>query len=1150
MQHLKWLASLTVALASAASVSCAEDLDTTRKPVDNGTFGTTVFTLACQRVAYERDLLDGDDKVDVAGNLFRATCRFGDAPPAGAPAAVLAMNEQRPPLILALDTMFPADYLPDLQDYLTSTAFLAMYDDGTMERSLTSLGDFLDLAAEDAKLAPALARLDRRPGYRPLLPALGLVRAVAAYDDLSSLVRDVTDAIAEGGPAHGEFVKFQLALSKELQDATAVPAEDADAPDRTLRLASNLLLGESALLGNGVARPLVLRDARGLALVNVDPATNKVAAPFFDADNDGIAESDADGNYLDVNGQPILATPTPFFTPYSAPDLAVARDVDGRALQAQDGVPLYRYVDLDKTVLAALVRDVPQLFDPLKGTALNFLRGSSALLGPRVIDKVHTYSDGSTIKYRGYDDTQSPLLDIAYGVLTLLTDPSLPDTLAFAKELMANHEAEAARLLESIWVIADVADQFPDAKLEPGSALYDDLMKVVVGDLAATDPKKKFGILNEPKLFQGRTLAEDLLLAMQNPKVRDLGDRFRDYMKYTDKFGFTASAPYDVTGSFSKVVDRSKADSRENRSLFQRLMHLVHDSAGVKMCNKDDAKVKQFGITLATYEECALLEVPDLAVLYVQSIAYARNPDGSFKTDGGNMGNHFMPKATLTFTFNNLLIEAVASDDFIEDQATINGFRRHPTPAALNRVLLLNPAPTFLQDTMDPAIDVDGDKFIDDHSDSIMVWEKNGFYDQIQPIVQAFADHDREDLFVAAMVVIHDHWSSKQATETQSQNPGQHGYAKQSNAVSFEPLIVKILEEGDFWHALTDGSATLNNLTVNNKKGFQILATAGRGIFEPQPELKNPEGQVIRPQLANRLGALTTKTEEGVVVPVLSPWYVLADAYKGKRAAVAASSTEGAAWESSTSAMIDVFLRGEQANGTWRFKNPRLRGVSVALVDFLTARVAAHKAAGDLYAWSHTELPADLRDVLTGPVFAGAADLVLSLVATPAAREAIEKLNAYLCSEAGAPDAFVTALTGAGDLIQLLLDDENLVPILHVAGKALHPDFGRERHPEYSLMDAQLEFLRKARAADEDNALARLLGYAFTELPGGTRTAVGQVVDSISAVQRVDPLADDAKPMSAEDYVSAFRAVSDFLMNERRGFLRFVTIVKERNVRD
>jgi len=108
---------------------------------------------------------------------------------------------------------------------------------------------------------------------------------------------------------------------------------------------------------------------------------------------------------------------------------------------------------------------------------------------------------------------------------------------------------------------------------------------------------------------------------------------------------------------------------------------------------------------------------------------------------------------------------------------------------------------------------------------------------------------------------------------------------------------------------------------------------------------------------------------------------------------------------------------------------------------------------------------------------------VLSLVATPEARAALEKLNAYLCSEAGAPDAFVTALTGAGDLVQLLLDDKNLVPIVHVVGKILSPDFGKDKHPDYSLVDGsvlgafQLQLIAHKLGDSELTALDLALGW-------------------------------------------------------------------------
>ena len=124
MQHHKWLASLLLSLAAASSPfvasGCAEKLDTNRQSADTGSFGTTVFTISCQRIAFERDLLDGNATVDVRGDKFRQVCRNGDAPGGDAPPAIVAMTSQRAPLIAALDVMFPADYLDELQAYVTS----------------------------------------------------------------------------------------------------------------------------------------------------------------------------------------------------------------------------------------------------------------------------------------------------------------------------------------------------------------------------------------------------------------------------------------------------------------------------------------------------------------------------------------------------------------------------------------------------------------------------------------------------------------------------------------------------------------------------------------------------------------------------------------------------------------------------------------------------------------------------------------------------------------------------------------------------------------------------------------------------------------------------------------------------------------------
>jgi hypothetical protein len=598
-------------------------------------------------------------------------------------------------------------------------------------------------------------------------------------------------------------------------------------------------------------------------------------------------------------------------------------------------------------------------------------------------------------------------------------------------------------------------------------------------------------------------------------------------MKYKDAIDIDPDT-HELIGTLSTEVDRNAPDNAWNRSLMQRLLHLIHDSSGVEMCNKQDAVIRDpfLGIPLQYYDECDLLRIPDLAVFYAQSIAYLKDANGNIVYDDRGLPT---PKALLPLNFDNALIEAVVTDDLLEEESGIEGFRFHPTPAALNRVLLLDPMPPFLQDQMDPAVCRDGDLFIDAHTGTLPVWELNGFYDQMRPIVQAFADHDAEYLFIEILNTFHRHYPSKDSIDHQDINPNGHGYAKRSDIVSYEPMLIDVLENEDLYHAIVDGSPTINSLVApSGKSAERTLTDAARFIFNP------------RPGLTHRLGGSTSTTGDGVTVDTISPWYVMADAWAKKRAHVAAAGEEGEAWERATGAAIDLFLRGEDAAG-WRFKNPRFRGVSITLIDFLRARVAAHRDAGDLDAWAKQELPGDVERILSGPVFAGAADFVLSLQASPEARAALEDFHVYLTSELSGDEVFQTAITVAADVMQLYQDDPDVVPIARMVGRALDPDFG--------LMQAHLDFVKQARHADTGGELTRLMRNLLSEPEPGV-TALAQIADTICEVNRVSPHGDHGEPMSAEDFRSVFRAVSSFLYDERRSLRSFIEIVANRHVED
>jgi len=687
---------IALALSSAAlAAACSEPLDTNRTN-SGSTFGEIVLNLACQRMAFTEDARDG--KITADGGEWPAICKEGLAAPPSAADSIKALFAARPDLVAGIDGAFPDEFLPDLQTFLTSNEFLATYDDETAEHAIDSLIGFLRLMADDGEAVDALERLNWRIGYRPLKPALGAVRSVVNYPGMHDLLLSLGEAVTKGGSARGEWENLLKALGATLRDVRA--SDNPGAPDRTLRIALDLLLSERAQLGTERPIPLVLRDEHGVALL----ARVGANTPFLDQNGDRAGDLEpVTGRFLGSDGQ-VLRGNTPFAAPTGVlpkdmepaqndPQQQFGRDELGRLIDAS-GAPLYRYVDLDKTLVAALARDGIQLFDPQKGTALDLLRGTSALMGERAMT-THTYDNGETLAYRGFVDAdgdqkldESPMLDVAYGALQLLRDPGIYDTLALARKLLTDNEADLSRLAEAAVVTARFGNQHPEAELPDDSPMWDDLLPVVRQ------------ILEKPQLVA------DLMKALEAPEVAQLSERFGKYMKYSNRFDIDPTT-LQVMGAFTTLVDRTRADTGANRSIFQRILHIIHDSNHAQMCNKEGAKVKAGGLTYPPlgpgYGRCDLIQIDNLAVLYVQSMVYAKdsqrriiceNADGdegahvAQASDCARQGTGIRPRpkafmefkdGVVNFAIDNLL---GGEDAALEGNSGITGFRRHPTPEA------------------------------------------------------------------------------------------------------------------------------------------------------------------------------------------------------------------------------------------------------------------------------------------------------------------------------------------------------------------------------------------------------------------------------------------------------------------------------------
>lgn len=1157
MNHKLW-----IAVGALAAAACQSELDTTRTPDPYSSFGDVIYREACQRVAYlgqlEQKAAGQLDRVDVSGSLGRSVCVDGQTPPTGAPPRLFAIAGQHGDVTSTVDAILPQPFLATLETFLER--LLPLYDDGTLERAIGGLGDLLGMLHDGPEVTPALARLNTRHGYRAVDVHPGLLHALVEYPDLDAFVGNVVGLIAPGGAAEAEWRALMAANAVTL--GTAEAEVDPAASERTLRLALDLLFTHNAELVTSSPRPVVLRDVRGLARASVG-SDGAVIAPFVDVDQDGLADVDSAGRFVDAQGV-ALAVPTPFVDPDAVSagrNDNAPRDVLGRAVVAPGSTePLYQYADLDGTLLISALREAPSLLDADKDTALGLAWGASALLGPRTM-QTRSYLDHAgavvgSLSYRGFDVTQAPALDLLHAFVQVLGTPKIDQVLQATATLLRDHESATARAIAGILDAFDRGKQHPEAQIPVKSTVTDELAPLVARALRVPG------------------LAQDLITALQDPHVRGMAPMIARLMTLNNQLDFnhTAAAigsargaPYfDLIGDLStpSLVDRTKADVDYNRSIMQRIAHLIHDANGAEFCNKEGAI--QFG---NTYARCKLFQIKDLSLFFALNLA-----SDAIRMDATRYDTTYS-KASFREQIVDIDVREFVNNDEIGDGKLqglvgINGFVRFPEPKALGRALFLRltdaGASAFFKNTTEPMKCTDGDRFIDVHDRSVFAWElplpnnpsgfaDDNFFDAVRPLIDAFAKHDEclevdgtgactksqnaVKIFVDMLSMLHEHWGSPQSTyfgRGYQSDRSKPRFASLDNVTSYEPLVAEILN-GDLPLAVADLAPTLDTFTVDGTAGGEralpAMIDAMRFVFDPGVA---PVG------LAYRNGSTMAVMSDGRPAGRATPFTLLADGFADKRARLAAMTGDDALqaskWKTAASELVDLILTADHTGAAWQFRNRRFHGMTQILIDFVRARIAVHATAGDFDAWIHHDLTSDLTEKLSSPVFAALSDLTGRIVRDAGAKAQMYGLLNYLVDEAGHDQVFRTALTTLADQAQMFLDDATMVPIVRVFGNAMDPAKG--------IVNAQITLVKRTHDLDTDKALLTILRNLFRPDSLGIHPA-SNLADVVSAIDRRTPgLITD---LDAADEASVLAALREFFIDNQRGFLRFVGIVRNRD---
>lgn len=1181
--------------------SCDVDLGA-RVPPPPRTLGQIVYSQACQRVAYSGELAQYQagqrPGLDASGVRYRPMCSGTQdvAPPGDAPTVMQAVRAERQGIVSSVDQAVPQSLEDPLDQAMR--AMLPALDGGEATAAASAAGAVVQAMAADPAVPLALTRLGFRSGFRPLSTEGALTRALLDYPELWAMGNAVLPRLwpstPRGSDAPGTDGRKALlrAVAREMEQTVAVA--DVHKKDRTARLFMDFLLGEYAELRTlpaGQSLFGVLRDPRGAALVNAPAGV--LPAPFADKDRDGLADLDALGRFVGSDGKPVPQI-TPFLTwqqkQPGGRDSAAGRDASGRAMTAATGgQPLYSYVNLDDTVLAGLLREGPALFDAKRDIPLRLFRGALPLLGPRVPAR-KDYPAGA-LEYTGFDKAQAPLLDMGYAVTQLLTYSDAGDAtgadlvrlLRGLQLLLLNQESITARNLDAVIKGFDESKlpAYAAAKLAEQSPLYDDLLPVLVRLLRVP------GLLNE------------VLLSLGDPAVRDLGPILSQLMTdssyvFLNQDQLDATKPGATVGSLGKQVNRAAADSdvdkrptnaANNRSLLQRVLQLVHDANGIALCNRDGAYVNikiVFDIKISgPARPCELYQLDDLALYFVLSIA-----DKSVK-QRDPYANFLNALVNGTLRTGADLINGVG---LLDNMMGIPGFSEYPTPEQLARILFQDNArrADFFKTTLDfgpctpkrPGTMCSNRNLSwqDSYDGAVFALESirapsgsgNNFYKALKPVVNAFAKFDEctarsgtgactkqrnaVKILVDLLSVLHRHWPTPESRfygldyEAQSQKSGVSRY---------EPLIANLVGKGDLWAAVVQLGPALANTRLDDGSALPVATVLNRFLLW----LIDPEAPRTGGPMAFRDGRTMAVRSDGkptfqrmndpylfeaiaaAAAGRVTPFDLLADAWKKKRVALAASPQAATDWNGAVSAAADLYLAALPVMGGYKLGTPRLRPILLSTLELLRGRVRGHATAGDLKAWAQRDLYTDLEAALTGPIAAGLYDSTSAIAGDADAAQKLYRLVSWLLLDPGpgAADAarFQSMLYASADLVQLLLDDADLVPLVKGLGTLLDPERG--------AVDGLLAVLRRGLPTDTGQVLITI-GRNFMRSDSSGRYPGANLSDSISEINRARAGEPGVRGTDFDeiDYREVLQTLGKTLLDEKRGVRRILDVIEAR----
>lgn len=398
----------------------------------------------------------------------------------GETARAQALENRKTDFINAVNRIIPASVGSNL--FPTLMSLLPIVDDGTVERAAKDVDAIVLELLNDQPTIDAIVKLMGTSAPSNLRSQLSgrnrnlLISRLLAYPELEQVSKALfeivraNDGVDDQGAPNGEknlLANLQAMLARQLLGFQPSPSTGSSLSQAMDELSEALLQDQPLAAFPNLGDPAwaVRLDVNGNPKVKA-AANGMLPVPFVDANVDGVADVNADGNPVDAAGTPIT------IAPFGADG---TRDSYGRAIAPGGGL-YFEYFDAKRTLVSEILLLAGELLQ--KDTA-----ACAVAVMDGVSDRVRN-DNGTADPADDYDtlNPDSPILDLTYAQFEVMKRTSTGDLLRGLAEVVKRDPAKFSDMVENLVIAlkkATTAAATVPAQPGAGQALLNDLLPMV-----------------------------------------------------------------------------------------------------------------------------------------------------------------------------------------------------------------------------------------------------------------------------------------------------------------------------------------------------------------------------------------------------------------------------------------------------------------------------------------------------------------------------------------------------------------------------------------------------------------------------------------------------------------------------------------------